>query len=185
MDEIEHLLSVVRAPDATADTAEERLGLMEDRWAVRDLLHRYGYLCDAGAWDELLECYTDDIERTLGGTLSEYVVGKEVLRERYFTPAFGSSTGTELADAAQLQPYVFRHMIIGDLIRIDPNRTRATAAARGQLSATADDADGHRRGVHDASYVFHFRKESGTWKIEKLWVYSQGAHNPLFGKAST
>jgi hypothetical protein len=76
-EELAELLDVVRLAERRRDTLEERIEAVEARREIADLVMLYGWLCDAGEWDELLEHYTDDFERTLLGTLDEKVKGKD------------------------------------------------------------------------------------------------------------
>ena len=85
--ELAQIIEIFQKPEPVRSTLEERVQAIEDREAIRQVLIGYGYLCDARRWDELLEHYTDDIERVLGGTLTERVKGKEALRKLYVAPA--------------------------------------------------------------------------------------------------
>jgi hypothetical protein len=89
--------------------------------------------------------------------------------------------GTALGHAA-LHAYHFRHLIVGEIVRLGDSGGEAWAAARGQLVVVDEGAGGFRRGVHEATWIFALRREDGRWKIAKLWVYSEGAHNPLFAR---
>lgn len=48
------------------------------------------------------------------------------------------------------------------------------------MVATGEDADGFRRGSHEGSYVFEFRKDAGTWKFTRQLIVTDNAHNPMF-----
>ena len=180
MDELDHVLEVFRRVETSPADVDERLRRIEDKAAVRELVLLYAYLCDAAAWDELLDHYTDDIERTLGGTLSEHVAGKEKLRELYLEPVLPTAKGDSALGTNALHSYRFRHLIIGTIVRIGESGDEAWAAARGQLVGVDKGTAGFRRGVHEATWIFALRREDQRWKIAKLWVYSEGAHNPLF-----
>jgi hypothetical protein len=183
LEELDHVLEVFRRAETPPADLEGRLRWWEDKAAIRELVLLYGYLCDAAAWDELLDCYTDDIERTLGGTLSEHVVGKEKLRELYVAPVLPTASGDgSLGANAALHSYTFRHLIVGEIVRIGDSGDDAWASARGQLVGVDKGTAGFRRGVHEATWIFALRREQHRWKIAKLWVYSEGAHNPLFAR---
>jgi ketosteroid isomerase-like protein len=180
VDELQHVLDVFRREQKPPATVEERLRRIEDETAIRELVLLYGYLCDAAAWDDLLDLYTDDIERTLGGTLSEHVAGKAKLRELYVQPMLPTADGNANLGGAALHSYTFRHLIIGTIVRVTESGDQAWASARGQLVGVDKGSAGFRRGVHEATWIFALRRQDDRWKIAKLWVYSEGAHNPLF-----
>jgi len=46
--------------------------------------------------------------------------------------------------------------------------------------ATRDEASGHRRGSHEGSYVFDFRKLAGQWRFSRQLIVTNNAHNPMF-----
>ena len=83
------ILDVARRTERPRTTVEERVDAIEARRTIHDLVMLYGWLCDARLWDELLDHYTDDFERTLLGTLDEHVKGKEAIRPLYVAPQLG------------------------------------------------------------------------------------------------
>jgi ketosteroid isomerase-like protein len=179
--EIDALLEVVTRAERPRTTLEERLQALEDRQAIRDLVMAYGYLCDARRWDDLLELYTDDIERVLGGSLTEEVKGKANLREKLVAPTLKHRSGDGGAPAvSHLERLELRHLMASEVIRLSDDNTTATAIAQYTMVATSDDKRGFRRGTHEGSYVFEFRKDHGTWKFCRQLVVSDNAHNPMF-----
>ncbi len=181
MDELEDLLAIVRRPVKQSSTADERFRAMEDRATIHELVMRYGYLCDGRAWDELVEFYTDDIERVVVGREVLRAVGRSSVREQYRildgTPAPPtSSAGPHGASSLRL-----RHIIGDEVIRIADAGDRAWVAARGELVASVEDPAGFMRGAHDVSWAFELRREDEAWKIARLVVYTDSQHNPMFG----
>jgi hypothetical protein len=142
-------------------------------------------LCDARAWDELLECYCEDVERILAGTLYERVVGKDELRRRYITPTLTRSDRSGDLASPKIQSLDFLHVITNEIIRLSSDGVAGWAAARGQLIAWDDGSEAFRTGSHRATWIFEFRKEGTAWKIGKLTVYSDSGHNPMFTAADT
>jgi hypothetical protein len=67
-----------------------------------------------------------------------------------------------------------------DVIRLSDDGTHAVAAVQYTMVATRDDEHGFRRGSHEASYGFEFRKEAGTWKFCRQVIITDNAHNPMF-----
>jgi hypothetical protein len=181
-DELAMLLDVVRTPERPRETLEEKVALIEDKQRLNDLVLAYGWLCDARRWDELLELYTDDFERFLVGTLEEHLVGKEVLRERYFAPVLPrKGDGSGPPPASQINTYEIRHMIHPAVVRVDDDNVHATVAAVYSIVATTGDGPDFRRGEHEGGYIFGFRREPEVgWRFNRMTVISENARNPLF-----
>lgn len=180
-DEIDALLAVVQRPERPRTTTEDRLEAIEDREAIRGLIMTYGYLCDARRWDDLLELYTDDIERVLAGSLIERVQGKPALRDKLVAPTLERRSGDARARSPnELEELGLRHLMASDIIRLGDDAVTATAAVQYQMVATAEDDDGFRRGAHEGSYVFEFRKDGGGWRFCRQFIVSDNAHNPMF-----
>lgn len=180
--ELDLLIDVLLTPETTPESLEERIALLEDHRVIGDLVMLYGWLCDRRRWDDLLEYYTDDFERTLSGTLDEKVRGKEQMRELYQRPVLPRAGNAEgPPPASQLATYELRHMIHPPVIRVSDDRSKATAAAVYSLVASSGDGDDFRRGEHEGGYVFGMRRvpEVG-WRFESMTVISENARNPLF-----
>jgi hypothetical protein len=178
--ELAMLLDVVRTPERSRATIEDRLRLLEDQRRIADLIMYYGWLCDARRWDELLELYTDDFERSLLGTLEEHLVGKETLREVYERPVLPRKGGR---GGLSIQPTALeiRHLIHPPVIRIADDNDHATAVAVYSMAVTSGDGPDLRRGMHEGGYVFEFRREPEFgWRFAKMSVISENARNPLF-----
>ncbi|HEX6311231.1 MAG TPA: nuclear transport factor 2 family protein, partial [Acidimicrobiia bacterium] len=158
------VLAAVAAPGRSAPAFAARLAAAEDRAAIRDLIMRYGYLEDARRWDDMLDLYTDDIERVLAGSLVETIRGKAALRERLVSPVMEAKSGAAAASRARVEQLRLRHLMTGEVIRVAGDGTEATAAVQYVLVATREDEHGFRKGSHEGSYRFDFRKEHGRWK---------------------
>lgn len=180
MDELDALLRVAAAPQLRPGDASERVALAEDRHAIRDLVMTYGYLEDARRWDDMVSLYTDDIVRVLAGSLVETVEGKPALRARLVSPVMEATSGRPAAAGAELERLDLRHLMWGDIVHVSPDRRTATAAVHYTLVATANGPDGHRRGSHEGSYLFEFRREAGRWKFSRQVIVTNNAHNPMF-----
>lgn len=183
-DELAKLIAVAQTPERPRTTLEERVELLEAHRALSDLVLLYGMLCDARRWDELLDLYTDDFERTLLGTLDETVKGKEAIRPLYVSPVLprsGDDTGPP--PASQIGTYELRHMIHPAVIRVSDDGQRATVAAVYSLIASSGDGAEFVKGDHQGGYIFGFRQEGGRWLFESMVVISENARNPLFRAA--
>ena len=181
-EETEQLLAVLRLPEREPKGDAERLRAVEDKAAIRDLIMHYGYLCDARRWTELLELYTEDIERTLGGTLREHVKGKAALREKLEAPTLERKQAGEASAPPpdHLQTLGLRHLMASEVIRLTGDGDEATACVQYTLVATSDADEGPNRGAHEGSYVFRFRRQGGRWLFCEQVIFSDNARNPMF-----
>jgi hypothetical protein len=182
--ERDEVLDVVATPSPPSPAANDRLAARlaasEDRAEIRDLIMRYGYLEDARRWDDMLDLYTDDIERVLAGSLVETIRGKEALRERLVTPVMEAKSGVAAASRAQVERLPLRHLVTSVVVRLRGDGSNASAAAQYVLVAACDDEDGFRRGAHEGTYRFDFRKEGGRWRFCRQVIVTDNAHNPMF-----
>jgi hypothetical protein len=151
LEELDLLLEVVRRPDFAGRTLEDRVAALEDRDAIRELIMAYGYLEDERRWDEMLELYTDDIERVLAGSLVETVRGKAALRDRLVNPVMQAKSGAAAASRSRVEQLGLRHLMAAEVIRLGPDRSTATATLHYTLVATRDDASGFARGSRTCS----------------------------------
>jgi hypothetical protein len=184
-EEHDALIEILSRTERPRTSVEERLQLLEDKETIRDLISQYGFLCDAGRWDQLLELYADDIERVLAGTLDERVKGKDKLLQLYKSPVLPmKSDGAEpkaRVEAKRDRPGEFaaRHLISHDSIRVSDDDTEAWAAVQYSLVLTFTDGQTFDRGAHEGAYVFTFGKIDGAWKFTKMVVIANSAFNPM------
>ncbi len=177
------LIEAILSPDTIEIDLEKRITAIEDKAAIRDLIMQYGYLCDARMWDQLLDLYTDDIERELGGTLTEFVSGKKALREKLERPTLERKKTDATPAAVQFMASLeLRHLMASEVIRLGEDGQTAHAVVQYALAVISDSGDDCRKGVHEGSYIFSFRKEAGDWKFSKQIIFSDNARNPLFQK---
>ncbi len=179
--ERQQLIEVLRRPRAAPRDIQERIRLIEDRLEIEQLIHRYGYLCDFRLWDELMDLYTDDIERVLAGTLVERVKGKDELRPKYEHLPLPNKDGNGPPPAEQLNSYEIKHLITG--IVTDVRGDEASAVARYTISAQGVIDGELRRGSHDGSYEFRFRRTAEGWRFCYMLVVSGNAGNPMFQRS--
>jgi hypothetical protein len=183
-DERRQIIEVLRRPQALADGMEQRIRAIEDRLEIEGLIHRYGYLCDFRLWDELMDLYTDDIERVLGGTLTEYVKGKAALLPLYQNLPLPNKDGVGGAPPPeQLNTYEVKHLITGIVVNVHGDE--ASAIGRYTISAEGIVDGEQRRGTHDGSYEFRFRRTPKGWKFCYMLVVSGNAGNPMFQRSGS
>ena len=182
--ELDQILDIFHRRERRTSTLEERVRAIEDREAMRQVLVGYAYLCDRRRWDDLFELYTDDIERVLGGTLTERVEGKEALRALYEAPALPRADDADRGapPASQLNTYELRHLVMDDFVRLDDeDHDRGWVVSSYALVASTDQPDGFRKGQHEGGYIFEMRRgEDGRWRVRHMTVFSENARNPLF-----
>ena len=183
MDDLPELLAILRMPEQPLVTLEARLSALVDRQAIHDLVMRYAYLCDARAWDELIECYTEDAERIFAGTLDQRVVGRDAIAAAYEAQDLTRADGGGGLASDEVAHSHLLHLVADEVVRLSDDGSEAFVAARGQLVVSSEREQSFRRGAHEASWAFRLRKESGVWKIARLVVYSDAAHNPMFMRA--
>jgi hypothetical protein len=183
--EIDTILDLVREPEPEWQ-GEERVAALQDKDAIRDLVMRYGYLSDAFRWDELVDLYTDDVERILTGTLQESVRGKAELRRKLEAPTLSRRApdgGAEPMDRPMvIGSFHSRHLMVDDVIRVAPDRRTARAAVQYTLIVEVEDENGYQRGSHEGSYLFSFRKENGRWLFSRQVIVTNTARNPLLAQ---
>jgi hypothetical protein len=183
VDEREILMENVLRPERRRTTVEERLQVFEDKERIRDLIMEYAFLCDADMHDELYDRYTDDVERHLGGTLTETVRGKAEVRHRQENPILQRQPGMPGPPTAsqgmrdQIKP---RHLMSTAVVKLSDDSTEAWASVYFSLASLRDWPSGTSRGIHDGGYLFAFRKEAEDWKISKLMVFTEIAHDVNF-----
>jgi hypothetical protein len=181
------VLDVLRRPEAARQSLEARVQLIEDKQRIRELVMLYGLFTDAKRYDELFELYADDIERELAGTLTEQVKGKPALLELMRRPQLPrKSGGGDLPPPEAIRAQEMRHLTAGEIIRVSDDGTQAWFTSHFMMVKTIDDpVAGFRRGAHEGTYVFTFRKLAGDWKFSRMLVITNNAHNPLYQRSST
>jgi hypothetical protein len=182
------LLANVLRPERVRTGLEERVQAIEDKERIRELLAEYAFLCDMRRHDELYERYTEDVERRLGGTLTEVVKGKAALRERHANPVLqrkANMPGPERANgASSIADRNPRHLLSSTIVRLSDDGSQAWASAYYSLAVTRTKDGEFARGIHDGSYLFSLRKVGADWKVEKFTVFTEHAFNPLFAEVA-
>ena len=170
MDDLERafMLDALGRTERRRDSPEERLALEEHRGAVREVVLKYGYYADLQAFAELIDLYTEDVERVLSGSLREVVHGKDELRR-----VFAERSNTAVAAGG---PVVLkRHHIDSDIIRMSDDGRSADVVALGTVVVLVDD----KQSSHEDIYLFSLRREAATWRIARQVVVTENLHNPL------
>jgi ketosteroid isomerase-like protein len=153
---------------------EERIQLLEDRDAIRNLIGHYAVCIDAQEWDELFKIFTDDVVRLLVAQ-GHVVNGKDALRKVMTGRAVPIPGGQhELPEEGLAEN---KHLITTEVIRIASDRKVAYAACVYQLAMATEEHGQWDRGLHEGRYILTFGREGEQWKISKLEVLSNIAKN--------
>ena len=163
-------------------TIEEKVQLLEDKRRLEELINEYGFACDNQGWDVLEEIYDDDIEREIGGTLAEKVLGKHELIELHRNPVLPRAAGVDTvkADVTRFRNRELRHLISTKVIRVADDNQAAWALCYYQMAVIGQDDAGWQRGEHEGTYIFTFSRATGTWKFTQHLIWSNNAVNPMF-----
>jgi len=168
------VMDVLGRPRLRPRDADATVRLLDDEAALRDLIMRYAFLQDLGQFDAFLDGCTADMERVLSGTLDQHARGREDLRTKLVEPVAVAGT------RAILEPVDVRsrHLITDEVIRVAEDGLHASAVA--QFTVVLTSADGaFRRGQHEGTYLFEFRKDDGQWRFCRQVIDSSTARNPL------
>jgi 3-phenylpropionate/cinnamic acid dioxygenase small subunit len=175
-------LEVINMVERPPKTAEERITRLADKEAILDILMRYSHYCDTAQWDSVLDLYTDDVERVLTGTLEERVRGKEVLRKLYLQPVLPRKADGK--PSGQTSGLKIRHFIGTPIVRLSEDGREAFLTSYFTLFASKETPEAFLRSGHEGTYIFSFVKQGEAWKIRKMVVETEIAHDPLFKPAS-
>lgn len=176
------ILAVVAMPETAPATLGERLRRVEDRDAIAGVLASYCHLEDAHRWEDLVDLFTDDVERRLAGTLHESLRGRDALLHSYVKPTMkrGASGSGEPASGDQLVGISIRHLMTTVLVRFGPSGDSAFAIAYYQLVATRGAGESFRRGAHEGTYLFELVRQPGRWRIRRQVIWTDNSTNPMF-----
>jgi hypothetical protein len=146
---------------------EQRLRVLEDKEAIRDVLVRFGYNADLGRFDDFVQTLTEDCVWDVSGGLklpeggvsdSLTSVGREQARETVTGPGHLAIVNRE------------QHLMVDFIIEVDGD----TASAIGQLAVTL---------LHQAGFGLvtcrmcraRLRRVEGRWLISEIYFRELGA----------
>lgn len=176
--EAEPVKDVLAIPEKPPRTQEEWLARQADRIAISEVLHRYGQYCDSKNYEGVLTLYTDDIERVLGGTLTERVTGKKDLLDKYLNPSLQRKNDGKAA--RPMQGVKSRHMMLTPVIKIADDGKQAWVSSYFTLASSRGEGKDFTKGSHEGTYLFELVKQGFEWKIKKFVVNTEIGNDPLF-----
>jgi hypothetical protein len=159
-----------------------RLGIMEDTQAIRNLHHAYGYYIDKCLYEDVVDLFAADGEVHFAGGIFK---GKDKGVRRLYVESF--LQGFTGGKPGPVHGFLLDHLQMQDVIHVAPDRMTAKARFRAFMQAGAHetstspmgeaDRKAKRKptqwwegGIYENSYV----KEDGVWKIRIL------NYNPLW-----
>jgi len=179
------LLTASCSNDGLAEKVEElsnRIGILEDTQAIRNLHHAYGYYIDKCLYEDVVDLFADDGEVHFAGGI--YRGKNEGVRRLYVESFLEGFTGGK---PGPVHGFLLDHLQMQDVIHVAQDRKTAKARFRAFMQAGAHvtsrsplgEADRKEKrdptqwwegGIYENSYV----KEDGVWKIKIL------NYNPLW-----
>ena len=174
-DEHQFVLDVLERRERERPTLDERLTLQEDHERIREAIFKYGYYSDLGHWPGLLSIYTEDVVRSLSGTLHETTSGLHELRAHLERRAAAGSSGPAGAVGPEVRR---RHHIDTEVVKVSDDGTEAWAVALGTVVVTREQG-AYALAAHEDVYLFTLRKEGGQWLISEQVAVTDNARNPV------
>jgi ketosteroid isomerase-like protein len=169
---------VLHVDDRASGSLEERIARLEAKERILEMMMEYSHYCDVGDWDRVCALYTDDVERVLTGTLSERVRGRDKIHQLYLNPVLPRrEDGKSVTRAANM---TVRHFVGTPVVRLAPGGRQAFVTSYFTLLESKEDERGFARSAHEGSYIFTFVKQGDDWKIQKMVVETEIAHDPFF-----
>jgi hypothetical protein len=179
------LLTASCSNSGLADKVEElsnRLGILEDTQAIRNLHHAYGYYIDKCLYEDVVDLFAEDGEVHFAGGI--YRGKNEGVRRLYVGSFLEGFTGGK---PGPVHGFLLDHLQMQDVIHVAPDRKTAKARFRAFMQAGAhetsrspmgeadrkakrDPTQWWEGGIYENSYV----NEGGIWKIKIL------NYNPLW-----
>jgi hypothetical protein len=167
------VIEVLGLREAKRESLDERLTLGEDHRELHELACKYAYYSDLQDWPGLLSIYTDDVSRSLSGTVQETVAGlgalEAMLVER---TAAGGGGATGLVGAGIRR----RHHVDTVVSKVSDDGTSAKAVAMGTVVASRE-TGAYAAAAHEDIYLFTFRKDQGEWRIAEQVAITDNRRN--------
>jgi ketosteroid isomerase-like protein len=143
----------------------ERLTLLEDKEAIRDLIYRYGYTADVERYDEFLDTLTDDVVWTASGSSTPGLAPPPETSFRGKAEALAAVSGPGHAAIANREQHIMANFIIS----VDGDKAEAV----GHLLLTIHHWGGFA--VASCRYTqMKFARTGGRWRISELTFRETG-----------
>jgi len=139
---------------------EQRLGVVEDREAIRRLQYQYGFYLDNRMWREVTDLFADETPSIEIGRRGTYV-GKERIYV-FMQEVLGQGRW------GLLKNEIINHVQLQMVITLSGDRKTAKARSRAFVQGNSPPGTGSMlsaEGIYENDYV----KENEVWKIKRLW----------------
>jgi hypothetical protein len=173
--ERQFVIDVLGRRERPRTTVEERLTLTEDHRRVGEVIKKYGYYSDLQHWPGLFAIYTEDVRRSLSGTVHETTEGLDGLRaliERRTSGTDDAATGSVGPDVRR------RHHIDTEVVKVSDDGLHAWAVALGTVVVTRERGP-YAIASHEDVYLFTLRKADGEWLISEQVAITDNARNTV------
>jgi hypothetical protein len=133
---------------------EERVRYLEDVKEIRELMHKYCYVMDAGDWDGVMSCYAKECSCDFGHFSNGEVKTRPEV-ENFYRSVLMSKFA------------VFVHRIMNEIIDI---KDEEHATGRWYLDEPCILQETKRAAWSSCTYYVDFVKEDGKWLFERCIV---------------
>ncbi|MBM4763660.1 nuclear transport factor 2 family protein [Bacillus sp. B15-48] len=149
-------------------TLEERIQVLEDIEAIKEVMHHYSRCADIGDADGMIACFSDDsttvfILENEEGKREEYCFTKQDTYDFYKRALRAVESSSHHVSNEQIL-FETKDMAIGYLYLYSWQR----------FKAQVNKLDLHRWGRYEIRYV---REEDNEWRIKNLRLLAAGEHN--------
>lgn len=142
----------------TLEELETRLIALEEVQAITQLKHRYFRLLDHKQWDELRQCFTEDVTTHYESGHYQFSGIEQIM-------AFLSESLEHLTANGRFALHLGHHPEI-------ELTSASTARGRWTLHAPILEREASRVGWQDSFYEDEYRKNDGVWRISRIGYVS-------------
>lgn len=170
-------LEVLYFQEKPPKTLEERLDRVESKVAIMTIVNMYSQSHDLQDWDLFMNYVTDDIVRTITGSVHSQETGKKNLEAVYKRgQRMTRPDGTQVV----YDPTIRRkHMVVTPVAKISDDGKMAWYSGYTSLASTKETPQGHVRSQHEALILLTFVREGGQWKVKRMNLNTELGHDPL------
>jgi hypothetical protein len=177
----------IAALEKRIEELTEKVGMIEDAQAIRNLQHKYGYYMDKAFYEAIIDLFSGDCEiHFLAGIFRGKAGARRLFIDRFRALFAGGVDGPKPG-------VLMEHPQLQDIVDVAPDRKTARARFRYFMQAGTHYTTGIARqwwegGLYENVYV----KDGGVWKIKVLipkmvyigeyehgWAYTKPQYVPF------
>ena len=177
----------ITALEKRIEELTEKVGMIEDAQAIRNLQHKYGYYMDKAFYEAIIDLFSGDCEiHFLAGIFRGKAGARRLFIDRFRALFAGGVDGPKPG-------VLMEHPQLQDIVDVAPDRKTARARFRYFMQAGTHYTTGIARqwwegGLYENVYV----KDGGVWKIKVLipkmvyigeyehgWAYTKPQYVPF------